>query len=356
MENTTSISNEDLLSIENMKTFILPHYDLQSANVTMVKFKDTDKQRAVYRVDFENKSYCLKKVYYDEPNLLYVYSAMEWLYRNNLNVPKLLPTKSKLRYINYMGMLFILTPWVDGIKCDFDNNYHMTLSSKALANLHKASKNFVPISGSCNRIGYDNYHTSINKHLEQILISAKQAKRHNDRFSKIFLNNLDVNLELARLSSEISSTIDCNTLSKSLCHGDYVNKNILIENSKVWVIDFDKCKMDYCSHDIAYFLRRLLKREDTNWDIDLTLSIINNYIKVNPLTSSDLKYILSYISFPQKFWKISRDYYKNIKRCNKNAFISLLEKGMDRTENQLKFIKEMMLILERDYHVNFKSK
>ncbi|MBB6714698.1 CotS family spore coat protein [Clostridium gasigenes] len=353
MENTICPSTKDLLSIESMKSFVLPHYDLQFANVTMVKFKDTDKQRAVYRVDFKNKSYCLKKVYYDESNLLYVYSAMEWLYRNNLNVPKLLPTKSNNRYIKYMGMLFILTPWVNGLKCDFDNKYHMELSSKDLAKLHKSSQNFVPISGSCTRIGCDDYHISVDKHLEQILISAKQAKHHNDRFSKIFLKNLNINLELAKLSSKISSSINCSELSKSLCHGDFVNKNILIADSNVWIIDFDKCKMDYSAHDISYFLRRLLKRENTNWDTDLALKIIDDYMKVNPLTPSDLKYILAYIAFPQKYWKISRDYYKNIKRCNKNAFISLLERGLDRTDSQLKFIKEMMILLEKDYEVNF---
>lgn len=356
MENNMHTSNEDLLSIENMKAFILPNYDLQFADVKMVKFKDTDKQRAVYKVDFKNKSYCLKKVYYDESNLLYVYSAMEWLYRNDLNVPKLLPTNLNHRYINYMGMLFILTPWVNGVKCDFDNEHHMKLSSKALAKLHKASQNFVPISDSSHRIGCDDYNTSVDKHLEQLLLNAKQAKRYNDKFSKIFLNNLSTNLELARLSSKISSSIDCSELSKSLCHGDYVNKNILIDDNKVWIIDFDKCKMDYSSHDISYFLRRLLKRDDTNWNIALTLSIIDEYIKVNSLTSSDLKYILAYIAFPQKFWKISRDYYKNIKRCNKTAFISLLEKGLDRTDHQLKFIKEMMIIFEKNYGVDFHTK
>ena len=354
MKNNISTSRE-LLSAENMKTFILPHYELESAHIAMVKFKDTDKQRAVYKVDSQNKAYCLKKVYYDESNLLYVYSAMEWLYRNGLNVPKLLPTTSYHRYIKYSGMLFILTPWLSGIKCDFDNLYHMELSSKALAKLHKACKNFTPISGSANRIGCENYNTSVNKHLEQILINAKHAKHHNDKFSKLFLKNLKNHLELAKLSSEISSTINFEELSKSLCHGDYVNKNILIDDSKVWIIDFDKCKMDYCAHDISYFLRRLLKRENTNWDVNLALSIINNYISVNPLNSSDLKYILAYIAFPQKYWKISRDYYKNIQRCNKNAFISLLEKGLDRTDYQLRFIKNMMVILEKDYNVNFNS-
>ena len=111
--------------------------------------------------------------------------------------------------------------------------------------------------------------------------------------------------------------------------------------------------MDYCSRDISYFLRRLLKRESTNWQINLTLEVLDKYMEENILTSSDLKYILAYIAFPQKYWKLSRDYYKNIRRCNKNAFIQLLEKGLDRTANQLEFIYELMNSFEKHYNVKF---
>ena len=89
---------DNIISIENIKKYILPAYSLYNADITMVKFKDTDKQRAVFKVTLNNKSYCLKKVYYDEENLLFVYSAMEWLYRNGVNVPKLLPTKDNNRF------------------------------------------------------------------------------------------------------------------------------------------------------------------------------------------------------------------------------------------------------------------
>ena len=36
----------------------------KTAEISIIKFKDTDKQRAVYKIDFKEKSYCLKKVYY----------------------------------------------------------------------------------------------------------------------------------------------------------------------------------------------------------------------------------------------------------------------------------------------------
>lgn len=351
MENLLSNVKDELLPIDEIKHNILRYYNLEHASVFNIKFKDTEKQRAVYRVDYNNRSYCLKKVYYNEENLLYVYSAMEWCFRNEIDVPKLLPTITGSRYINYKNMLFILTYWLDGEKCDFDNLTHVLLSSKTLGKLHNSSKNFKPIDGSANREGFDNYSESIAKHFNQLLLSINNAHKYNDRFSKLFLDNIDENLELAKISFEVSSAIDLNNLSRSLCHGDYVNKNILINNNQVSLIDFDKCKMDFCSRDISYFLRRLLKRENTNWQISLTLNILDTYMEENELTESDLKYIIAYITFPQKFWKLSRDYYKNIRKCNKNSFISLMEKCLNKSKNQLEFSYEIINTFRRHYNI-----
>lgn len=343
-----------IINIENIKKYILPAYSLDNADVLMIKFKDTDKQRAVFKVSFNNKDYCLKKVYYDEENLLFVYSAMEWLYRNGVNVPKLLPTKDNNRFFYFKNMLFILTPWVSGEKCNFDSINDIRLSAKTLAKLHKATKNFTSIPGSKERFGLEDYHLSISKHFNDILLNANLANNYNDKFSKIFLDNLSNNLELAKLSLEISSSIKIQNLNTSLCHGDYVNKNILISsNEDICIIDFDKCKYDYCAHDISYFLRRLLKRTTTNWNSALTVDILNQYKSINPLNSCDLKYILAYLAFPQKYWKISRDYYRNINKCNKNAFIALLEKGIKHSQEQLDYINNMIEILESYYNVKF---
>ena len=354
MDSEKVLFNNYGLSLTNIKKYILPLFSLENTSVSMVKFKDTDKQRAVFKVKTQDNSYCLKKVYYDEANLLFVYSAMEWLYRNNLNVPRLLPSKNDSRFVLFNNMIFILTPWIDGDKCDFDNTNHINLSCQTLGKIHKVSKNFFPIEGSTKREGIEDFHLSINKHFNQLLENANYANNIKDKFSNIYLDNLEYNLNLAKLSLEISSTIYPKELSTSLCHGDYVNKNIII-NSKdnVFIIDFDKCKYDYSAYDLSYFLRRLLKRPTTNWDTKVTIDVLNSYLKENSLTPSDFKYILAYLSFPQKYWKISRDYYKNIQKCNRKSFVTLLEKGIERTTKQLDYVQNMIVILEKYYNVKF---
>ncbi|MBP2033050.1 CotS family spore coat protein [Clostridium algifaecis] len=329
----------DLLSEENVKKYVLPYYNLQDSELIKIKFKNTDKQRAVYKVNCMNKSYCLKKVYFDEPELLFVYSAIEWLYRNNINVPKILPTVKHSRFVKYEDMLFILTPWILGEKCSYDNAKHMNAAILNLSNIHKVSSNFKPIYRSANRKNFEHIHLSFEKHLNQLLICSNSAFKYNDNFSNLFLQNFNINYMLAEISIKISETINYNNLHSSLCHLDYVNKNIIFDNSQnIWVIDFDKCTRSYCSHDISYFLRRFLKRTNTNWDFNTAVDCLKIYDNNFSLNLDDYKYIISYLSFPQKFWKISRDYYNNINKCNHNSFFYLLKKASGNNMNQLEFI------------------
>lgn len=331
--------NYDLFLEDNIKKLILPYYNLQNSSVTQIKFKDTEKQRAVYKIESPKGTFCLKKVYFNAKELLFVYSAIEWLYRNNINVPRLLPTVSGSRFVEINNMLFILTPWIDGEKCNYDNINNIIDSATNLARMHTSTKKFIPIEGSSKRYGLENIHTSTQKHFEQLLTSSNMAFIYKDKFSKTFLQNFDTNIYLAKLSLQVSSSINMNNLKVSLCHGDYVNKNIIFEkNNKLWVIDFDKCKIDYCVHDISYFLRRLLKRDNTKWDLEIAINSLNLYHNIHPLSLDEYKYILVYLAFPQKYWKLSRDYYNNIKKCNKNSFCKLLDKAVSKNDYQKEFI------------------
>ena len=102
-------------------------------------------------------------------------------------------------------------------------------------------------------------------------------------------------------------------------------------------------------YDLCYFMRRLLKRSNTNWDIDLTRKILKTYNSIAPLTEDDFKYVFSYLAFPQKYWRLSKDYYNNIKKCNKSMFVeSLKEVALD-TYAQIRFVGELRTLLKKDF-------
>lgn len=345
------ISN-DIFSEERIRHKVLNHYGLENSNITIIKFKDTDKQRIVFKITYENKSYCLKKVYFDEKNLLFVYSALEWLSKNNIHTPKLLDTLDGNKYVNYNGMLFILTIWIDGIKCSFDETSHVLTAVRQLAYAHKCSKNFTPIKGSKKREGLTDIYITTLKHFNQILLSYNYSIKTKDHFSEIFLEFFDVNLEIAKFSLEIASNINNNNLSKSLCHGDYVSKNLLFDkDDNIWLIDLDKCKYEYSMQDFGYFLRRLLRRDKTAWNIELALRLFREYNEANKMSTDDFRYLISYICFPQKYWKLSRDYYRNKNKCNKKLFVDMLLKATDKTPSHLLFVKNIKSRIENEYNI-----
>lgn len=324
-----------------IKYQVLPLYNLTDAYIEQVKVKNTDKQRAVYKVSLDNCSYCLKKVYYNEGDLLFIYSTMEWLYINDIMVPKLIPTVNGQRFVKVDNLIFILTPWIEGIKCSFDNYKHLTESIKNLALMHKSTSNFFPIDGSSKKEEFDNLFISTNSHFNKILTCYNEASKRKDKFSKLFLDKFDESFILAKYATEMACSINENNLKRSICHGDYVNKNIIFENDRIWTIDFDKCCYNYSAQDISYFLRRLLKRTSTNWDIELTENLLTLYNSINPLTYDDVKYILSSLAFPQKYWRTSKDYYNNISKCNKDYFYDTLSKSTGYLTKQWYFINDL---------------
>lgn len=352
---THNTSKEHLygdLCIENVAANILPFYGLQDASIEEIKFKDTDKQRAVYKVTLGDNSYCLKKVYYDLPELLFVYSSIEWWYRHDIKVPKLLPTLQGYRYVKWNEMLFILTPWILGEKCDYNNYHHLTSLISNLAKMHKSSLNFFPISNSNCKESSDILYNSVHKHWENLLIYSNLSFKYKDEFSKIYINNFDTNYELGLISSKTAYGINNSNLTRTLCHGDYVNKNLIFDEKKdIWVIDFDKVSLDFAAHDISYGLRRLFKRDDTNWDFSLCIDLLCQYNEIMLLTLDDYKYILSYLSFPQKYWKISRDYYNNIKKCNKKSFCTLIRKATRNSDSQLLFTLNFKAYIEDKFSI-----
>lgn len=332
--------NKFMISIDEIEHNILNQFNIYNADISQVKVKNTDKQRAVFKICCDKGTYCLKKVYYCKEDLLFIYSVVEWIYRNGINTARFIKSVNNTRYVEYKDMLFILTPWIDGQKFDYDCHNNIIKAAHFLGNFHNVTKNFFPIDGSSTRYNYSNLYSSLYKHMSQLKQCCIRAQQINDEYSNIFLDYYETYMNIGEKCLEISSNINDDELSRSVCHGDYVNKNIIInENKELCIIDFDKSAFNFCADDIAYFLRRVLKRENTKWDINLAETFLQEYNTFNKLNADDIAYILSYVLFPQKYWRLSRDYYNNLNKANKKSFCNLLRKSTQQAELHRNFMK-----------------
>lgn len=315
---------------------ILQQYSMQVRSIANIKFKDSDKPRAVYKLETDRGDRCLKKVFYDEGNLLFVYSVTEWLNLNGLHCPRLISTIDGHKYVKHQGSLYILTDWINGRKCSYDNMQDIQSISLNLARMHKTSKGFVPIPGSSDMSGNATFFTSLEKHTAQLQEFYHLAAKSRDSFSNYFLYGFSYQIARAQRSVQLiralnfSAPLGDSVSMKAICHLDYVNKNIIFSGEHQWnVIDFDNTRLDMPVHDISFFLKRIMKREKTEWNFEVFLSAMKSYEKVRNLSWNERILLYALLSFPQKFWKVSRDYYNNIEVVNPQNYIKILRRIND---------------------------
>jgi CotS family spore coat protein len=356
MDNVNNYNIDEYMPIDKIKNNVLCNYNFKILSVDNIKFKNTDKQRAVYKVCTDKGIKCLKKVYYDESNLLFIYSITEWLNIKNVQCPRFISTRAGHKYIKYNNDLFILTDWIEGRKCDYNNVNDIVLMARNLAKIHLTSKGFKPIDGSIIKEPEKAYYTSPVKHFSELLEFWNKAIYINDTFSHLYINNFDYNYEKAKESVSILTQFDFSLplgdeVSKNaICHLDYVNKNIIFTPSgSLYVIDFDNSRMDMPIHDICYFLRRILKREYTTWDFNIFQKAINSYENIRPLSKREYIVIYAILMFPQKFWKVSRDYYKNRRTSNIKPFINMMNKLSTQKDAHSDFCDKLNLFIKKKY-------
>lgn len=348
MDYSESTEVNEYMPLSEIKENVLSKYAMEVYDIENIKFKDTDKQRAVYKVSTSRGIRCLKKVYYDKPSLLFVYSVIEWLNSKEIYCPRFISTKKGIKYVEYNGDLFVVMDWIEGRKCNYDNTNDILIAAENLAKIHASSLNFRPIDGSYIKETNNDYFKSFNKHFLQLLELSNNAFTIGDKFSKLYLEHFDYNIGMAQESIYTLSQIDFNkplgdeVSERAICHLDYVNKNLIFTpDNKLYIIDFDKTSMEMPVHDIYSFLRRILKRENTSWDFEIFKASIETYEKIRPLSYNEYLVLSSLLMFPHKFWKVSRDYYKNRHQCNKEAFISILKKISRQEKEHSDFCLEM---------------
>jgi CotS family spore coat protein len=344
------------MPIEELKNNILNQYKLSIYEIESIKFKDTEKQRAVFKISTDKGPKCLKKVFYDKENLLYIYSVTEWLNVNQINCPKFINTLSGHKYVNYKNSLFILTDWIEGRKCDYNNSEDIFKMADNLGRIHKCTAGFVPISGSKSKNADNTYYTNYIKHFYQLLEFWNRANFYKDTFSDIYMELFDFNYNLSKESIRIINNIDFSVpigdavSNHAICHLDYVNKNIIFnKDNLIYTIDFDNARLDYPVHDICYFLRRILKRDETAWDFDLFKKTIESYENIRALSYNEYLVILALLMFPQKYWKLSKDYFKNRTICNPLPFIHAIEKISEKQTEHEVFCNLLKIDIENKF-------
>lgn len=318
-----------------MVKLVNDNYDINVVNAVKIK--------NVYRLEGKDGDFCLKVVHYEFGHFLFILEAIKHLIKRGFtSIPEIIFTKIGNDYINFGETYAYLTVWITARECNYDNPMDLILASKALANLHKKSENYVVTKKMHPRDNWLKWNQVFRTRQEEILDFKNkiEQKTKKTEFDAYYASMIDEEINRSQKSiqnlklTDYTNKMNLEMKKNGFCHHDYAHHNILINRSnEASIIDFDYCILDTHLHDLASLLIRKMK--NGKWELQSAVYIIDLYSSIYQIYKEDISIMAAFMEFPQEFWQIGIQYYLEKQSWEEETFLSKLKKiSMDRNERQ----------------------
>lgn len=275
----------------------------------------------------------------------------------------LIPTKEGEWYVKDAdGVCYIVKTWHDGRECNVREPEENFAAVRLLAKLHLSTQDGLSQSALPAKAEADEAteQDAMPKEPVPFSIAAEYGKRNRElkRIRRYLLSRSQKTwFEIALLGCfdrfyeqaleaqegwEAYRDAAGDGRHASYCHGDYQYHNILFDQKKWYLINFERCVRDDPVRDLHLLMRKLL--EKNNWSISLGEKLLREYERLRPLSVTswiDLSYRLRY---PEKFWKIANFYYNSGKSWIPEKNMEKLEKLMAREKEKKDFLESVFRI------------
>ena len=246
---------------------------------------------------------------------------------------------------------YILKTYFSGKECNVRDMEECKQALRTLAQLHKGLKMPAENPEDISQVfRIDLEYEKHNKELKKVRRFLRERSQKND-FELFLLGHYDFFLEKAIQVTEELLSYDVEkdymyTLEQGyICHGDYQYHNLLKNDKKMAVINFEKCVRDNPVRDLYLFLRKLL--EKNNWNTELGRELIDVYQKENSLSAQDCIQLYYRFAYPEKFWKIVNFYYNTGKAWIPEKNMEKLKQVIEGEKNKQEFLDSIFFTLSK---------
>ena len=276
----------------------------------------------------------LKKVSMSPERIYFIHNAKEHLIKNNFKcLDRYFLTKNDEPYIKINNILYTLTPIIDGIEINFEKWDDVINSSHLLANFHKSSMNFFLPENTYTKNELGKIPMIYKKRLNEIKRAKKIASKSTTKFDYLLLKyidyfyNMGIDVIDKLIKSKYMELVEKTIKDGSFCHHEFTHNNIINNNGKYFLINFEFCCYELKIYDLCNLVKRKLRK--CNWDIQEAKKIIDSYQEKIPLSNDELYIMKLMIMFPQKFWRVINSYYNSKKNLSDKIYISKLNNVID---------------------------
>ncbi len=247
---------------------------------------------------------------------------------------------------------YYVKDWTTGRECNTDCIGEVENAARLMAYMHIALNGQAGAFCSYRELvaGYER-HT---KELRSIWNYLK-AKKSKNSFELMLYKNFETFFEETKEFSEKMSGIETEdtqdagmkcgakgeilTSVKQMSHGSFNHHNILVEQNKYMLVNFDKAKHEYNMVDLYRFMRKILEKH--NWSLHLAYRMIECYDSVKNIENCERKLLSGLFTYPEKFWKIANYYYNSNKAWMPQKNTVKLENVIEQNPNKKRFVNTL---------------
>lgn len=232
---------------------------------------------------------------------------------------------------------YIVKNWYNCRDCDVKSMSDILMSVRALAMLHNELEKCTETEVLYHARSISDEMEGHNREIKRIR-KYLYGKNNRTEFELAATGYCDMFYEEGSVAIQrFKEFINSEQPQKGLCHGDYNFHNICFAQGIPVILNFDKQNYNYLMSDLYRFMRKILEKND--WNYELGLQLINEYNRERTLDESDKRLLAILFSYPEKFWKILNGYFNSNKAWIPQKKLEKLKKFIGQNEKRLEFIR-----------------
>lgn len=243
-----------------------------------------------------------------------------------------------------MGNRYLMRNWYRGEECSLHNGEHIRRASRTLSELHQAMQDTQQIFSedsweeNCVIRIYEK-HTREMKRLYSYILGKRQKNDFEISWMSVYPSFYEeAQNALDRLKKSAYMQLwEKEKEMRCFQHNNYTYHNILMLRDEEAVTEFHKAKPGLQLWDLYMFLRKSL--EKNAWNLGMADEIIKSYDAFGGVGKEQIELLEIFLSYPEKFWKLSNYYYNSRKSWVSIRTREKLEQILAQQEVKLSFLK-----------------
>ncbi len=246
---------------------------------------------------------------------------------------------------------YLLKAWRDGRECDPRSELDVCRCMEGLAIFHTAAKEIWKFADPEERTKYEDTDlvTEMEKRTRELkkVQSFIRKKQRKSEFESCYLEVIPKFLaEAVEITQKMQESgyesLRTEALEQGkICHGEYMQHNVLFDRSKLVITNFEHARLDLQCMDVALFLRKIMEKQ--GWKLAQGEKYLRAYEIVHPLEEQERLILALRLAYPEKLWKLANHYYHTNKAWIPAKNLEKLKTFAGQQKEREKFVKRVIL-------------